>query len=61
MGKTEIDAFLSHLAVEGMVSVSMRSQALNALVFIYKHMLDLPMEGKIEAVGPGSAPGFPWS
>lgn len=38
---------VGHLAVEGMVSASTQSQALNALVFLYKHVLDLPVEGTI--------------
>lgn len=47
MGKTQIDAFLSHRRND---SASTQRQAVNALVFLYKHVLDRPMEGKIEAV-----------
>ena len=50
MGKSEIESFLSHLAVQQKVAASTQSQALNALVFLYKHVLDLPIEGEIEAV-----------
>lgn len=50
MGKSEIESFLSHLAVQQEVAASTQSQALNALVFLYKHVLDLPLEGEIEAV-----------
>jgi integron integrase len=50
MGKTEIEAFLSHLAVEGKVSTSTQRQALNAIVFLYKMVLDQPVEELIEHI-----------
>jgi len=50
MGKTEIDAFLSHLAVHGRVSASTQRQALNAIVFLYRHVLDQPIEDQLEPV-----------
>jgi site-specific recombinase XerD len=37
----EIQAFLTHLAVERMVSSSTQNQALNALVFLYQEVLGL--------------------
>ncbi|MBN2062798.1 MAG: phage integrase N-terminal SAM-like domain-containing protein [Deltaproteobacteria bacterium] len=36
MGKTEIEAFLSHLATDRRVSRSTQKQALNAIVFLYR-------------------------
>jgi integron integrase len=44
LGKAEIEAFLSHLAVVRRVSASTQAQALNALLFLYRHVLgqDLP-------------------
>lgn len=39
MGETEIRTFLSSLAVDSNVSASTQNQALNALVFLYKHVL----------------------
>ncbi|MFT5042446.1 MAG: integron integrase [Hyphomicrobiaceae bacterium] len=39
MGKAEVEAFLSHLAVEGQVAASTQNQALAALLFLYKHVL----------------------
>ncbi len=44
MGKAEVEAFLSHLAVESNVSASTQNQALFALLFLYKEVLktDLP-------------------
>lgn len=44
MGAPEIEAFLSHLAVERSVSASTQNQAKSALLFLYKEVLgmDLP-------------------
>ena len=36
MGAAEVETFLTHLAVEGMVAVSARNQALGALLFLYR-------------------------
>ena len=40
MGQTEIEAFLSHLAVDGNVAAATQNQALNAISFLYKRVLD---------------------
>ena len=40
MGATEIRAFLSHLAVHAQVAASTQNVALNALVFLYRHVLN---------------------
>lgn len=48
MGKREIDAFLSHLATNRKVSASTQRQALNAIIFLYRSVLDQPIEGQIE-------------
>lgn len=50
MGKTEIEAFLSHLAVTQKVAASTQRQALNAIVFLYKNVLDIPIQEKLEPV-----------
>ena len=50
MGKTEIDAYLSHLATERKVSASTQRQALNAIIFLYRHVLDQPIEEQIEPI-----------
>jgi len=44
MGTTEVEAFLTHLAVNGHASASTQNQALSALLFLYKEVLgiDLP-------------------
>ncbi len=41
MGDVEINAFLSHLAVEGHVAASTQNQALAALLFLYQEVLDM--------------------
>jgi integron integrase len=41
MGKVEIEAFLTSLAVERNVSASTQTQALSALLFLYKEVLGL--------------------
>lgn len=40
LGEIEINAFLSHLAVDRHVAASTQNQALNAVVFLYKQVLD---------------------
>ena len=40
MGENEISAFLTHLAVEGRVSASTQNQALHALLFFYRRVLN---------------------
>ncbi|MFM7753088.1 MAG: phage integrase N-terminal SAM-like domain-containing protein, partial [Cyanobium sp.] len=51
MGSKEVNAFLTHLAVEGQVSASTQNQALSALLFLYRELLerDLDLEGVIRA------------
>jgi len=50
MGKKGIEAFLSHLAVQQKVAASTQRQALNAIVFLYKKVLDIPVDEKLEPV-----------
>ena len=47
MAEPEVNAFLSHLANERHVSASTQNQALCALVFLYKVVLEKPL-GEIE-------------
>jgi integron integrase len=51
MGSAEVNAFLTHLAVELQVSASTQNQALSALLFLYRELLerDLDLEGVIRA------------
>jgi integron integrase len=39
LGRQEVEAFLTHLAVEGKVAASTQNQALNALVFLYREII----------------------
>ena len=43
MGAVEVNAFLTHLAVNDNVSASTQNQALSAILFLYKHVLDDPL------------------
>lgn len=43
MGVAEIEAFLTYLAVEENVAASTQNQALCALLFLYKHVLDISL------------------
>jgi integron integrase len=47
LGSKNIEAFLSHLATECQVTASTQRQALNALVFLYRHVLDIDLQDKI--------------
>ncbi len=47
MGKTEIEAFLRHLATHGRVAASTQRQALNAIAFLYRDVLNIPIAGQI--------------
>jgi len=49
MGALEVQRFLSYLAVAQRVSASTQNQALNALVFLYKHVLKKEL-GSIDAI-----------
>ena len=49
MGAPEITAFLNYLAEDLSVAASTQNQALNALVFLYKHVLERDV-GKLEGL-----------
>ncbi|MBW2154157.1 MAG: integron integrase [Deltaproteobacteria bacterium] len=48
-GEKKIEQFLDHLAIELKVSPSTQNQAMNALVFLYKHVLNHTMDKSINA------------
>jgi integron integrase len=59
MGDVEINAFLSHLAVDGHVAASTQNQALAALLFLYREVLgkDVPwLDGLARARKPTRLP-----
>jgi len=43
MGRVEVEAFLSHLAVDAKVAASTQNQALQALLFLYRQVLDIEL------------------
>ena len=49
-GERKIEAFLTDLAVRGQVAASTQNQAMNALVFLYRKVLDQPLGERIDAV-----------
>ena len=55
MGEPEVARFLSSLAVEARVSASTQSQALSALLFLYRHVLDQSV-GWIDGVARAKRP-----
>lgn len=59
MGGEEVAVFLSYLANERNVAAATQNQALNALNFMYKHVLDKPigeMKGVVRAKKPKRLP-----
>ena len=49
MGGKEVQQFLNHLALEREVSAATQNQALNALVFMYRHVINQPL-GKLDGL-----------
>jgi site-specific recombinase XerD len=49
MGAAEVEAFLTHLAVDGNVAASTQNQALCAILFLYNNVLNQEL-GKLDAV-----------
>ena len=51
LGVREVEAFLTHLAVKGKVAASTQNQALSALLFLYKQVLEieLPLVNAVRA------------
>jgi hypothetical protein len=43
MGKAEVEAFLTYLAVERQVAPSTQNQALGALLFLYRQVLEVDL------------------
>jgi site-specific recombinase XerD len=50
MGKVEIEAFLSDLAINRKVAASTQNQAFNALLFLYNQVLEMEMPDDINAM-----------
>ncbi|MFO0969780.1 MAG: integron integrase [Gemmataceae bacterium] len=58
MGAGEVESFLTDLAVRGRVSASTQNQALNALLFLYRDVLELDI-GRLDAVRARRAKRLP--
>ena len=50
LGRAEIEAFLTYLAVEGNVAASTQNQALSALLFLYREVLRIELDGPLDAI-----------
>jgi len=50
MGRAEIEAFLTHLALEKKVAAATQNQAFNAILFLYRTVLETPIDFPIQAV-----------
>ena len=50
MNTPEVEAFLSYLAEVRNVSASTQNQAFNALLFLYREVLEIELEGRINAI-----------
>ncbi|NWG33811.1 MAG: integron integrase [Chloroflexi bacterium] len=59
MGAPEIQAFLTHLAVEKNVSASTQNQALSALLFLYRHILHHDIQFPTDIVRPEKSRTLP--
>ena len=59
MGAPEIEAFLTHLAVEENVAASTQNQALCALLFLYREVLGQELDFSIDAVRAKKPRGLP--
>ena len=59
LAEGEVNRFLTHLAIDGHVAASTQNQALSALLFLYDHVLDRPLdriEGVVRARRPNRLP-----
>jgi integron integrase len=50
LGKSHLEAFLTHLAIDAKVAAATQNQALNAMLFLYKHVLDETFDFPLDAV-----------
>ena len=50
MGKSEVEAFLTHLVIDANVAPSTQNQAFNAIMFLYNHVLEKDLEEGIDAL-----------
>lgn len=61
MGAPEITAFLTHLAVNDHVAASTQTQALSAILFLYRQVLQVEIDEPLHIVrarSPNASPSF---
>ncbi|MBF0280819.1 MAG: integron integrase [SAR324 cluster bacterium] len=58
-GEKKIEQFLTHLAVEANIAPNTQNQAMNALVFLYKKVLKVPLTEEINAVRAAKKENIP--
>ena len=59
MGKIEMEAFLTHLAVERHVSAATQNQALNSILFLYRSVLEIDVDWMTDVVRAKRNPRIP--
>ena len=50
LGASHVEQFLTHLAAKESVSASTQNQAMNAVLFLYRQVLEIELEDKINAL-----------
>jgi len=59
MGVSEVQAFITHLAAHGNVSASTQNQALSAITFLYRHVLNMELEFPADTIRPDRSKHLP--
>ena len=59
MGKKEIEDYLSYLVSKKNVAASTQRQALNAIIFLYKHVLNIAVDDELEPIRSKHRPKLP--
>jgi integron integrase len=59
MGVAEVEAFLTHLAVQEQVAASTQNQAFSALLFLYREVLKQDFDGPVNALRAKQAKHIP--
>ena len=59
LGAQEVEAFLTHLAVEQKVSSSTQNQAVSALLFLYREVLHIDLEIRVKVIRPRQSRSVP--
>jgi site-specific recombinase XerD len=59
MAATEVEAFLTYLAVERKVEASTQNQALSAIMFLYREVLGKPVAMRFQNIGAKKPKSLP--